>query len=88
MGVMTKPDRLKQQQARRMLELFVIARKRYLDAGEAPRRTPSGRNGDDYMSEQERQEALELGRQVFDEEYINSYLKTKRQNRHTANQPE
>lgn len=85
---MTKPDRLKQQQARRMLELFAIARKRYLDAGGDPRRIPSGRKGDDYMTEQERQEALELGRQVFDEEYINSYLKTKRQNRHTANQPE
>jgi hypothetical protein len=85
---MTKPDRLKQQQARRMLELFAIARKRYLDAGGDPRRTPSGRKGDDYMTEQERQEALELGRQVFDYGYINSYLETKRQNRQTANQSE
>lgn len=85
---MTKPDRVKQQQASRMLELLAIARQRYLEAGGDPRRTPSGREGDDYMTDRERQEALELGRQVFDDDYINNYLKTKRQNRQTANQPE
>jgi hypothetical protein len=64
----------KQQQAHRMLELFAIARQRYLDAGGNPLRTPSGRKGDDYMTLLEREEALYLGRQVFDREYINKFL--------------
>ncbi len=85
---MTKPDHFKQQQASRMLELFAIARQRYLDAGGDPRQTPSGRKGNDYMTDQERQEALKLGRQVFDHDYINSYLKTKRQNPQITNQLE
>lgn len=64
----------KQQQAHRMLELFAIARQRYLDAGGNPLRTPSGHKGDDYMTLLEREEALYLGRQVFDREYINKFL--------------
>ncbi len=71
---MTTNNHSKQQQAHRMLELFAIARQRYLDAGGDPLRTPSGRQGDDYMTVPERQEALELGRQVFDSEYINKFL--------------
>lgn len=80
---MTKPNGLKQQQAQRMLKLFEIARQRYLDAGGDPLTTPSGRKGDDYMSNEERKEALGLGRQIFDEEYINNFL-TLRENRQTA----
>jgi len=71
---MTQNNQMKQQQAHRMLELFAIARQRYLDAGGDPLRTPSGRIGDDYMTLPERQEALELGRQVFDQEYVNKFL--------------
>lgn len=63
---MTKPENTKQQQARRLRELFDIARQRYLDTGGDPRRTPSGRKGDDHMTDVERQEALELTRQIFD----------------------
>ncbi len=80
---MTQSNSLKQQQAQRMLELFAIARQRYLDAGGDPQTTPSGRQGDDYMSEEERQQALALGRQIFDEEYVNNFL-TQRQNSQSA----
>ncbi|MFN6568435.1 hypothetical protein [Dendronalium sp. ChiSLP03b] len=84
---MTQSNTHKQQQAQRILELFamssekprsVYARQRYLDAGGNPQCTPSGRRGDNYMTDEERQEALVLGRQVFDEEYINNFLQRDR----------
>ena len=64
--IMTELNRIKQLQARRLRGLFEVARQRYLDAGGDPQRTPSGRKGDDYMTDTERQEALELTRQIFD----------------------
>lgn len=67
-------NNLKQQQAQRILELFAIARQRYLEAGGNPHSTPSGYKGDDYITDEERQEALSLGRQIFNEEYINNFL--------------
>ncbi|MEH2043829.1 hypothetical protein [Nostoc sp.] len=69
---MTQSNTIKQQQAQRILELFAIARQRYLDAGGNPRRTPKGLKGDDYMTDEERQEALVLGRQIFPQEYIDN----------------
>ncbi len=80
---MTQPNSLKQQQAQIMLELLAIARQRYLEAGGDPLTTPSGRKGDDYMTDKERQEALALGRQIFDEEYTNNFL-MQRRNSQTA----
>lgn len=80
---MTQPNSLKQQQAHRMLELLAIARQRYLEAGGDPLTIPSGRKDDDYMTDQERQEALALGRQIFDEEYTNNFL-MQRRNTQTA----
>jgi hypothetical protein len=47
----------------RLQELINTARQRYLDAGGNPRRCPSGYNGDDYMTDEERQEAMALMRQ-------------------------
>ncbi|MEH2386263.1 MAG: hypothetical protein V7K14_10890 [Nostoc sp.] len=67
---MTQSNTIKQQRSQRILELFAIARQRYLDAGGNPRRTPTGLKGDDYMTDEERQEALVLGRQIFPQEYI------------------
>ncbi|MEH1891012.1 MAG: hypothetical protein V7K92_16700 [Nostoc sp.] len=67
---MTQSNTIKQQQAQRILELFAIARQRYLDAGGNPRCTPRGLKGDDYMTDDERQEALVLARQIFPQEYI------------------
>ncbi|MHC5772919.1 hypothetical protein [Nostoc sp.] len=69
---MTRSNTIKQQRSQRILELFAIARQRYLDAGGNPRRTPTGLKGDDYMTDEERQEALVLGRQIFPQEYIDN----------------
>ncbi len=62
---MREPTELKKQQYQRMIELSDLARQRYLDAGGDPRRCPSGRKGDDYLTDEERLEFFELGRQVF-----------------------
>jgi len=62
---MREPTELEKQQLARVLELTAIARQRYLDAGGDPRRCPSGRKGDDYMTDEERQESIELTRAIF-----------------------
>lgn len=72
---MTKTKHIKKQQADRMGELAAIARQRYLEAGGDPLRSAN----ENYLTEEERQEYLQLGRQVFDDEYINNYLQKKRQ---------
>ena len=61
---MREPTELEKKQSARLQELTAIARQRYLDAGGDPRRCPSGRKGDDYMTDEERQEAIELMRQI------------------------
>ncbi len=77
---MTKPHEIIREQDRRLGELIAIARQRFLDAGGDPRHPPSGLKGDDYMTDAERQEALTIARSLFNDEYIKSYLKNKRQN--------
>jgi hypothetical protein len=77
---MTKPHEIRREQDRRLGELMAIARQRFLDAGGDPRHPPSGLKGDDYMTDAERQEALTIARSLFNDEYIKSYLKNKRQN--------
>jgi hypothetical protein len=84
---MTKPHDIRREQDRRLGELMAIlfegfanARQRFLDAGGDPRHPPSGMKGDDYMTDAERQEALTIARSIFNDEYIKSYLKNKRQN--------
>lgn len=61
---MTSTPQVKQQYAR-LHAILLLGRQRYLTAGGDPRSCPSGRNGDDYLTAEERQEALELGRKVF-----------------------
>ncbi|WP_377474750.1 MAG: hypothetical protein P2A85_19065 [Microcoleus anatoxicus] len=77
---MTKPHDIRREQDRRLGELMAIARQRFLDAGGDPRHPPSGLKGDDYMTDAERQEALTIARSLFNDQYIKSYLKNKRQN--------
>ena len=62
---MKQPTELEKQQYARLHEILLIGRVRYLEAGGDPRRCPSGRHGDDYLTDEERQEALELGRKLF-----------------------
>ena len=55
---------LTQQQAEARLQALInIARGRYLSAGGDPKRCPSGRKGDDYLTDEERKEAIILMRQ-------------------------
>ena len=56
---------LKQSQTERLQELFNTARQRYLEAGGDPHHPPSGRKGDDFMSDPERQEAWSIIDAVF-----------------------
>ena len=76
---MTKPHDIRREQDRRLGELMAIARQRFIDAGGDPRHPPSGLKGDDYMTDAERQEALTIARSLFNDEYIKTYLKNKRQ---------
>lgn len=48
----------------RLAEITALGRQRYLEAGGDPRRCPTGRNGDDYLTDEERIEALILIRQL------------------------
>ncbi len=72
---MTTPNATKQEMVRRMQELFAIGRQRYLDAGGDPLRSAN----EQYLTEDERQEFLELAHQVFDEASMTAYRQKKAQ---------
>ncbi|MBD1839004.1 hypothetical protein H6F78_23055 [Coleofasciculus sp. FACHB-64] len=59
---MTKPTEIEKQQYARIKELFALSRQRYLDAGGDPRKRPSGLKGDDYLTDEERQELFAIAR--------------------------
>ncbi|NER33005.1 MAG: hypothetical protein F6J93_02815 [Oscillatoria sp. SIO1A7] len=61
---MRNPTEIEKKQSARLQELTAIARQRYIEAGGDPKRCPSGRKGDDYMTDEERKEAIELMRQI------------------------
>ena len=69
---MRKLTELEKQQYARLQEILLTGRQRYLEAGSDPRRCPSGRHGDDYLTIEERIEALGLGRKLFGE-YIDEH---------------
>ena len=47
----------------RLQALMALAKERFLSAGGDPKHCPSGRQGDDFLTDEERQEALLLMRQ-------------------------
>jgi hypothetical protein len=55
---------LQKQQYQRMIELSDKARHRYLEAGGDPKRASGSLHGNSYMTAEEKQEFLELGRQL------------------------
>lgn len=61
---MKEMTELQKQQDARLAEIVALGRQRYLEVGGDPRRCPSGRYGDDYLTDEERQEALMLGRKL------------------------
>lgn len=62
---MRKPTELEKQKYAKLHKILLTGRRRYIEAGGDPRRCPSGRDGDDYLTIEERQEALELGQLLF-----------------------
>lgn len=62
-----------QQQETRLAEIVALGRQRYLDAGGDPQRCPRGENGDDYLTDAERQEALMLMRKLVGIHVKDSY---------------
>ncbi|HCF28213.1 MAG TPA: hypothetical protein DEV81_13655 [Cyanobacteria bacterium UBA11049] len=55
---------LQKQQDARLAEILALGRQHYLKAGGDPRRCPSGRYGNDSLTDEERKEALMLGRKL------------------------
>lgn len=61
---MRQQTELEKHQDARLAEIAALGRQRYLDAGGDPRCCPSGRHGDDYLTDEEREEALMLIRKL------------------------
>lgn len=61
---MKEQTELQKQQDVRLAQIMALGRQRYLEAGGDPRRCPSGRNGDDYLTDEERIEAFLLMRKL------------------------
>lgn len=69
---MTQPTDLKQQQYRRLTEIFDIARQRYLEAGGDPTRSSGSLYGDEFLTDEEKAEIRALGKQLFSQTKHNS----------------
>ena len=52
----------KQQVETKLQALMALAKERYLAAGGNPKQCPSGRKGDDFLTDEEHQEAMLLMR--------------------------
>ncbi|ACK72076.1 conserved hypothetical protein [Gloeothece citriformis PCC 7424] len=61
-----------QQTEARLQVLMTLAKERYLAAGGDPKRCPSGLKGDDYLTEEERQEAIKLMRESAGVRVVNN----------------
>lgn len=62
---MTDSTELKKQQYQRLTEILDIARQRYLDDGGDPHQSSGSLHGNDYLTDEEKQEIRYLGNQVF-----------------------
>lgn len=61
---MKEQSELQKQQDVRLAQIMALGRQRYLEAGGDPGRCPSGRNSNDYLTDEERQEAFLLMRKL------------------------
>ncbi|MFB2920058.1 MULTISPECIES: hypothetical protein [Aerosakkonema] len=73
---MTDSKELRQQKYERFQELFALSRQRYLEAGGDPRKCPSGRKGDDYLTDEEREELFAIGRELGNVKIIGDEVHT------------
>jgi hypothetical protein len=62
---MREPTELEKQQYQRLKEIFGMGRQRYLNAGGNPTLSAGSLNQQDYLTDAEKTEILELGQQVF-----------------------
>lgn len=62
---MREPTELEKKQYQRLREIFATGRQRYLNAGGAPRHSAGSLHGQDYLTDEEKKEVVELGQQVF-----------------------
>ncbi|MEH2379629.1 MAG: hypothetical protein V7K27_12220 [Nostoc sp.] len=69
---MKKSTALLKQKYQRLREIFALARQRYLEAGGDPRRPTDNH----YLTNEEKQEAFEIGVQVFDVQVDQAKLKS------------
>ena len=71
---MKEPTELQKQKYKRFTELLERGKQRYLDAGGNPRSYRAGIKGQDYLTDEERDEAKSLLRQVFGIKIIDGYV--------------
>lgn len=62
---MRETTEIEKQQYQRLKEIFAIGRQRYLKAGGDPQLSAGSLNQQDYLTDAEKKEIIELGRQVF-----------------------
>lgn len=67
---MRNPTEIEQQIYQRLKEIFALGRQLYLDAGGNPLLSGGSLNSQDYLTEAEKKEIIELGQQVFNRNSI------------------
>lgn len=71
---MTESTHVRKQKYERFKELFAVGRQRYLDAGGDPRRPSGSLHGNEYLTDEERQELIALGRELGGVKIIDGYV--------------
>ncbi len=66
-------EKQKQKYAR-FQEIVEIGKQRYVDAGGNPQRYRAGFKGQDYLTDEERKEAIRIMRQMFGISITNGYV--------------
>jgi hypothetical protein len=66
-------EKQKQRYAR-FQEIVEIGKQRYVDAGGNPQRYRAGLKGQDYLTDEERKEAIRIMRQMFGISITNGYV--------------
>jgi hypothetical protein len=64
---------IKKQQYEKVKEILDSGKQRYIDAGENPKTYRAGFKDKDYLTDEERQEALTIMRQIFGVTVKNGY---------------
>ena len=62
---MRETTKTEKQQYQRLKEIFAIGRQRYLNAGGDPQLSAGSLNRQDYLTDAEKKEVIDLGQQVF-----------------------